>query len=145
MPGVQQQAPQGFQCCSESERRRHSTTRRCGNHRDAKRLWTACKTRDSEPCCMKQESPGFCRGDVQLLSTSFSRVAVVAGSRLSLTKTVSPCCSITMVPSSVFHSCRPLRRAGFGSPSAPTVASGCRESGRETSCACLYRCCSDWA
>src|SRR5215467_16031571 len=77
MPGVQHQAPQGFQRCSESEKRRYSTTRRYGNPRDAKRLWTAYKTRDSEPCWVKQESPTFRRGEVQNHSSNDSDRAIV--------------------------------------------------------------------
>src|SRR5271156_2001623 len=42
------------------------------------------------------------------VNTSFSSVAVVAASRLSLTKTVSPCSSITTGPSSVVQEWRPF-------------------------------------
>src|SRR5215471_16197038 len=69
MPGVQQQAPQGSERSLQPERRRDKATRRYGNHRDTKRLWTACKTRDSGPRCVKQESPGFCPGEVQVTIT----------------------------------------------------------------------------
>src|SRR5215471_6674782 len=62
MPGVQDKAPQGSERSLQPESRRDKATRRYGNHRDAKRLWTACKTRDSGPRCVKQESPGFCLG-----------------------------------------------------------------------------------
>src|SRR5215469_16736382 len=66
MPGVQPQAPQGSKRSLQPERRRDKATRRYGNHRDTKRLWTACKTHDSGPRCVKQESPGFSRGEVQI-------------------------------------------------------------------------------
>src|SRR5271156_6195836 len=45
------------------------------------------------------------------LNTSFSSASVVGASRLSVTNTVSPCCSITTAPSSVVHACRPCRRS----------------------------------
>src|ERR1700722_3031058 len=46
---------------------------------------------------------------LHFLKISFSKVSVVGASRLSLTSTVSPCCSITTVPSSVVQAWRPWR------------------------------------
>src|SRR5215469_13005209 len=66
MPGVQQQAPPGSERSLQPERRRDKATGRYGNHRDPKRLWTACKTHDSGQRCVKQESPGFSRREVQM-------------------------------------------------------------------------------
>src|SRR5215467_10460960 len=65
MPGVQHQAPRGSERSLQPERRRYKATRRYGNPRDTKRLWTACKTHDSGQRCVKQESPGFGPGEVQ--------------------------------------------------------------------------------
>jgi hypothetical protein len=47
-----------------------------GNHRDAKRLWTAYKTHDSGQAGVNKESPAFRRGEVQLqyfLNTPITR------------------------------------------------------------------------
>src|SRR5215467_7000169 len=84
MPGVQHQAPQGSERSLQPERRRDKATRRYGNHRDTKRLWTACKTRDSGPRCVKQESPGFRPGEVQNWTswrTSMERQLVSSGTK----------------------------------------------------------------
>jgi hypothetical protein len=75
-------------------------------------------------------------------NTSFSSVAVVAESRLSLTSTVSPCCSMTTVPSSVFHKCRPFRTSPL---SSGPWAAGWLARASPTSSTFLYRCPSDRA
>src|SRR5436305_1905683 len=56
-------------------------------------------------------------------NTSLSRADMVAGSRLSLTSTVSSFCSITIVPSSLFHAWRPCNGAGLESPLASALRS----------------------
>src|SRR5215467_1511622 len=140
MPGVQQQAPQGSERSLQPYRRRYSTTRRYGNHRDTKRLWTACKTHDSGQRCVKQESPGFCPGEVQLLSlaaryvpntimiapvTVLCRLRKTAEDRIRLPS--GPARAITMRSAAVFisteivpsitnckNTCPPLRLTNCG-------------------------------
>src|SRR5262249_989891 len=84
-------------------RRRYKATRRYGNPRDTKRLWTACKTHDSGQRCVKQESPGFSPGEVQFFIPARKTFRSLAGNLAALipesvtTWTVSPSASTSLV------------------------------------------------
>ena len=106
-----------FGPCWEERRGRSADSRSsaaAGSSRSRPRSnisWRNCRTRKKRRSSSEVANDSIYFGVAGAANTSFSRAAVVAASRLSLTNTVSPCSSITTAPSSVVQAWRPFSRS----------------------------------